>query len=102
MKIKLEKQVSEVQEVEIDFPAYFKNTYRYLVFSEKTVMEVGKMIAVIWDKDDYQYKKNLSECLTGGGDLEPCTESEFNRAYIAFLEKANEIANIYSLQNAEI
>lgn len=102
MKFLLEKQVSETEEIEVELPAYFKNTYRHFVFSEKAMAEVGRMIVVLWDIEDSQYKISLSDCLSGKGELEPCTESEFNAAYIDLLERVNEITdNISSLQNVD-
>ena len=96
MKIKLEKKVASEESIEIETPAYFKNSIgHHYCISENGFMKIsGGGYIFITNKDDMNAERDLQDHLSGTYDPEEITESEFNDAYIAFIQKIHQITGV--------
>lgn len=92
MKIKLEKQVTTTEEVEIESPAYFKNYLgQYFLINDKALIKISNGLIFIVPAKDFERDSDFKDVMSGEYDIERVSESEFNDAYIAFIEKIHQI-----------
>jgi hypothetical protein len=95
MKIKLEKQVTTTDEVEIETPSYFKNYLnQYYFIHENGMVKVSGGLLCLIKKDELEKDHSFNEHLSGTYNPEKVSESEFNEAYQAFMERCNSMIGI--------
>jgi hypothetical protein len=90
MKIKLEKQVTTTEEVEIESPAYFKNYLgQYFLINDKALIKISNGLIFIVPAKDFERDSDFKDVMSGKYDIERVSESEFNDAYQSFIERCN-------------
>jgi hypothetical protein len=95
MKIKLEKQVSTTEEVEIETPAYFKNYLgQYFLINDKALIKISNGLIFIVPAKDFEIDSDFKDVMSGKYDIERVSESEFNDAYQSFIERCNSMIGI--------